>query len=82
MQPVGGAHDSENHAGDDQEINDRVQELSVSNGRRACCFGGSKVWIRVAVEAEEEVLEINFSKNQADRGHQNIVDERGDDGTE
>ena len=67
--------------GDDEEINDGVDELSVGNNRDAGFTGlGEGVELALGVvEEEKEVGEIDAAHEFADGGHEDVGDEGADD---
>src|SRR6185369_823288 len=73
------AYHEKDHEGDDQEVDHRVEEDAIVERRRpgGLCLGQRRVMLPRQIE--EEVLEVHSAENQADRWHQDVVDERGHD---
>lgn len=65
----------------DQEIETHVQERAVSNNWSTCFFRRGKSFVLDARKIDIKVREIYLAEQQAQRRHENIRRERGNDFT-
>jgi len=65
--------------GDNEEIDDRVDEQSVIDCRSPGGFGGGERIVMFVRQADEQAREIHLAEQQADRRHDDIADERRND---
>lgn len=75
MHAIHGFDDEENHPSDDEELDDVLNEVAVSDDG----FGVSAEEIR---NADGELSEVGAAHEKADDGHNDVVDEGIDDGGE
>src|SRR5207248_11647547 len=69
--------DEQKHGeGNDQKLEDRIQEVPVGDNRSAGRFRLREGWIGAGGEVDEQVFKIHPSDNQSDRRHQDVVHER------
>lgn len=68
--------------GHDEEVDDGRDETAVVEGGGAGFLGGFEGGVGVAVEGDEEVGEIHLAGEQCQAGHDDVVDQRVDDGFE
>jgi hypothetical protein len=69
----------EDGEGDDHESDYRVDEEAVVERGRAGRLGRGEGRVRGALQRDEEVAEVDATEEQADRRHQQIIDQRIDD---
>lgn len=81
MQPVDELHQQKNCKRDDHEVHGRIEETTVGNDRRMF-FGVREVGIVLQVECHEVIGEVVPSRYLPDRRHEDVIDERSDNGAE
>lgn len=64
---------------DDDELDQDGDEIAVVQGRRGGGLRGSQVGIARAIEADKQLAEIDFAEDEAERRHDDVVDDGGDD---
>src|SRR5262249_20689078 len=69
----------EDGEGQDQEADDVVQEHAVVERRGTCLLGGGQRVVVLAGEGQEQVREVDLPDDEAERRHEHVVHERGDD---
>src|SRR5690606_16594221 len=83
---VDGFYKQENDEGNDQEVDDGHDEIAISKDHRASFLRGSQsgagrnCYSRF-VELDEEVSKTDIPQKDADDGHDQIFNQRFDDGT-
>src|SRR5262249_23642237 len=65
--------------GDDKELNHRIKKYAVVQRGGAGLLSFSQRGGMGAREIQKEVAEVNLAHHQADKGHDDVVDERVDD---
>jgi hypothetical protein len=70
-------YDQENDEGDDQKINDRVDEQAVVYGSctSLLCFG--QTGVVASGQIEKKIGKVNPTQQHTDRWHHDVVDQRG-----
>src|SRR5215469_11456212 len=71
------AHQQEHREGDDNEIDDGVQKISIIKRWRARGFCRCQRIIMLSAEIDEEARKIHLAHQPAEWRHQQIVDQRG-----
>jgi hypothetical protein len=74
--------DDEHGEGDDDEVDDRVDEHTVVQRGRAGRLGRRQAGIALPPQGHEEVREVHALEGEADGRHENVVHEGGDDAAE
>ncbi len=77
--PVRDLDELEEDEGDDQEIDEDGDEAAIGEDGALLLGGGERRRRDVLRQAEEVVVEIEAAGDGADDGHDDVVDERGDD---
>jgi hypothetical protein len=75
-------HEQENSERDNEEVNDRVDEVSVRNYRYTGLLGLIKTLVSASAEDNKEVLEVEASHYFSDGRHDDIAHKRCHDGSE
>src|SRR3974390_628660 len=68
----------EDHERDDYKVNDRIQELAIRDHWRRRGLCGGEAGVALAIEAEEQVLEVNMAERHPDGRHDDVVYHRSD----
>ena len=63
----------------DQEVDQRLDEQPVVQRRRAGLLGLGQTGVGHAREADEQAAEVHPAEQQAERRHDDVVDQRADD---
>src|SRR5438309_297139 len=79
---IDNAQQQENRECDDQKIHDGIQKQAIVQCRCTVSFCISNRWIRRLAEINKQVGKIYVAERAADRGHDDVVHERGNDFTE
>ena len=82
QQLVHGLHQQEYAEGDDDEIDDVLQESAVVHRAHPGSVGGFRAGVALEVQREEQAAQVHAASQQADDGHQHIIHQRVDDGGE
>src|SRR5437773_1926643 len=69
----------ENSESNDDEVHDGLETSTVVEGGRPRRLGRGDGRIVLPGEIDEEIRELSLAQEQADRGHQNVADERRHD---
>lgn len=73
------ADDEEDGDGDDQKVDDGVEEVAVIDGNGTGLLGFRQRGIMRSGQADEEVGKIDSAEEFADRGHDDVRHQGGDD---
>ena len=72
-------HHQEDGEGDDQEVDQRVDEGAVVEGGRAGLLGGGERRVLSRAQHQEQVREVDAAEQLADGRHQHVAHERAHD---
>ena len=79
VQPIDALDDKENNECGQQKLNNDLDEVSVCDDRSGCFLRCAEGRIAVAVKGDQHVCEIDFSSDECDDRHDNVIDKRTDD---
>src|ERR1039457_2075274 len=82
LQFVGGFHNQENHQRHNEEIDHRVEKLSIRHHRSRGSLGCGHGRVGLAVQANEQLLEVHVAEDHPDRRHDDVIHHRGHDRSE
>ena len=68
--------------GNDEKVDDRVDEQPVVDGGRASLLCRGQAVIMLAAEIDEQAAEVHIAHQHADRGHHDVGHERTDNSSE
>jgi hypothetical protein len=78
VQAVDGLHHEENRQAHDDEVDDGVDEHAVIDGGRPGLLGRRQAGVGRAAQVDEQVAEVDLAQQQADGGHDDVLDQRVD----